>query len=260
MDEPNETVRDARQGIQSVEIAGRVLRALELNRGPMTLSQLAAATEMGASKMHRYLVSLSRVGLVSQSRSSGVYDMGMALRSLGVEALRRTEEVNVASEFGPELRDRTGHSINLAVWSEHGPVIVRWEYGSYPLPITVRVGATMPLVTSSHGLVFLAHLPSVATRRLLMEEVSGGGGARDRRLELDELLEKVRGDGYAVTSGNIIPGVTTVAAPVFSAGDSMPLSIAVAMPARSADDSEMARVVEELRKTSTAISRALGIG
>jgi hypothetical protein len=62
-----EPVAYARQGIQSVENAMTVLLALERGAGPMTLTQVAEGCGMQASKVHRYLVSLGRVGLVSQS-------------------------------------------------------------------------------------------------------------------------------------------------------------------------------------------------
>src|ERR1700752_4741229 len=143
----SEQAPDARQGIQSVEIAMRVLLALERGAGPMTLTQIAEGCGRQASKVHRYLVSLGRVGLVSQSPRSGRYDLGPSLRRLGMEALRRMDEVGLASEYLPGLRDRTRHAVNLAVWGDHGPVVVRWDYGSYALPITVRVGATLPMLT-----------------------------------------------------------------------------------------------------------------
>jgi DNA-binding IclR family transcriptional regulator len=58
---------------------------------------------MSASKVHRYLGSVNRIGLVAQSRSYGLYDMGPSLRRLGIEALRRIDEVGLASEhlLGP---------------------------------------------------------------------------------------------------------------------------------------------------------------
>jgi DNA-binding IclR family transcriptional regulator len=46
-----------------------LLLALERGAGPMT--QIAEGCGMQASKVHRYLVSLGRVGLVSQSPRSG---------------------------------------------------------------------------------------------------------------------------------------------------------------------------------------------
>src|SRR3979490_2749218 len=97
--------QDARQGIQSVENAMTVLLALERGAGPMTLTQIAEGSGMQLSKAHRYLVSLSRVRLVSQSPSSGLYDLGPAMRRLGAEALRRMDEGSLASEYLPGLRD-----------------------------------------------------------------------------------------------------------------------------------------------------------
>jgi DNA-binding IclR family transcriptional regulator len=248
---------DARQGIQSVELAMTVLHALEQGLGPMGLTQIAATSGMGVSKAHRYLVSLTRVGLVAQSRSSGLYDLGPSMRRLGMEALRRMDEVGLASEYVPGLRDRTGHSVNLAVWGDHGPVVVRWDYGSYALPITVRVGATLPMLTSSVGRVYLTHLPDTLTGSVVETERAAG---RDRLSDRDlaEITATVRRDGVALTSGGVIPGVASLAAPVFVAGQNLPLVVALVMPDREATDQALATISTELRATTEAMSAELG--
>lgn len=247
-----------RQGIQSVELAMTVLQALEEGRGPMTLTQIAAASGMQPSKAHRYLVSLARVGLVAQSPSSGRYDMGPAMRRLGVESLRRMDEVALVSEHLPGLRDRTSHAVNLAVWGDHGPVVVRWEYGAHALPITVRVGATMPLLNSAMGGAFLAHLPEQLTEPVLrgqLEEETLGAGTRDR---VDQIKADVLRDGVATTVGGVIPGVTSVAAPVFTVGESFPLVVTLVMPARGVTEEEVARLSTELLRSTRAMSDVLG--
>src|SRR5262249_40861822 len=147
-----------------------VLSALERGAGPMTLTQIAEGCGMQASKVHRYLVSLGRVGLVSQSPRSGRYDLGPAMRRLGAEALRRIDEVGLASEYLPALRDRPRHRVGLRVWGEGGPVDVRWEHGAYPLPITVRVGSTLPVLPTSAGRVFLSYLPAAMTDPIVRDE------------------------------------------------------------------------------------------
>ncbi|WP_211767907.1 IclR family transcriptional regulator [Kutzneria sp. CA-103260] len=235
------TTSDDRQGIQSVEIAMTVLDAIERGRGPMSLSQIAAAADMATSKAHRYLVSLGRAGLVAQL-SSGRYDLGPAARRLGVESLRRMDEVGLASEHLPGLRDRTSHAVNLAVWGDHGPVLVRWEYGVHPLPITIRIGATMPLATSSVGLVFLAHLPRALTDPLV----------EDRN---EEAVTKVLTNGYAVTTGVMIPGMKSVAAPVLTT--SLPLAVALALPSTVSDE-ELAAATADLMETTTRMTVELG--
>lgn len=235
-----------------------VLRAIEEGRGPMSLTQIATASGMGVSKAHRYLVSLGRIGLVAQSRSSGFYDLGSSMRRLGMEALRRMDEVGLASEHLPGLRDRTGHAVNLAVWGDQGPVIVRWEYGYYALPITVRVGATMPLFVSSIGRVYLAYLPETLTGPVLRAELESATSPRPAVSEITRITKTVLREGVALTSGGVVPGVTSLAAPVFAAGESLPLVVAIALPAREATTSVVADVAAALLETTAAMSAELG--
>jgi DNA-binding IclR family transcriptional regulator len=246
------------QGIQSVEVAMTVLLAMEAGAGPMSLSQIAACSRLQPGKVHRYLVSLSRVGLVAQSPTSGLYDLGPALRRLGAEALRRMDEVGLASEHLPGLRDRTRHSVNLAVWGDHGPVIVRWDYGAYPLPITVRVGATMPLFTSAVGQVFLAYLPETLTAPVLaaQRDLEDPKAPTDKEIERAKAI--VRRDGVAFTSGGLIPGLASVAAPVFTTAASLPLVVAIALPRPQAAPAVLHSLSADLLATTRAISAELG--
>jgi DNA-binding IclR family transcriptional regulator len=256
---PDEDEASPRQGIQSVEIAMTVLEALEGGLGPMSLTHIAAACGMQPSKTHRYLVSLVRAGLIAQSPDSGLYDMGPALRRLGAEALRRMDEVGLVSQHLPGLRDRTGHAVNLAVWGDHGPVVVRWDYGSYALPITVRVGATMPMLASSIGRVYLTYLPATLTEPVLRAQ-SQDGGALFRPSEIESIKAATRRAGWALTSGGVVPGVSSLAAPVFTTGDSLPLVVAIVLPARHATDELMTTLAAELLATTSTMSTELGHG
>ena len=247
---------DQRQGIQSVELSMRVIEAIEKGRGPLSLSQIAAACGMSASKTHRYLVSLGRMGLVTQSQRAGLYDFGPAMRRVGVESLRRIDEVAIASEFLPALRDRTSHSVNLAVWGDHGPVVVHWEYGAYALPMNVRIGSTLSVLESSAGRVFLSYLPDTTTRSVIEEQL-GRDAAATTNAEIQQVRAEVRASGIAVTSGSVMTGLTALSAPVFTDG-ALPLAVSVALPSRSATESIVNDVTAALRETATAITKALG--
>lgn len=253
-----EDVDDPRKGIQSVENAMTVLLTLEEGQGPMTLTQISAASAMSPSKAHRYLVSLGRVGLVSRAKGSGLYDMGPAMRRLGAESLRRMDEAGLASEYLPGLRDRTGHAVNLAVWGDHGPVIVRWDYGSHALPITVRVGATMPLLSSSVGRLYLAHLPSAMTDPVLLSQADGAEQSALSADDIETLKADVRRDGFVVTSGGVLSGVSSVAAPVFTPGDALPLVVSLALPTRQATKENVDELAREVCATAAAMSEEIG--
>lgn len=258
----SDQAEDARQGVQPVELAMLVLRAVEEGRGPMTLSQIATGSGMQPSQVHRYLVSLVRIGLIAQSPTTELYDMGPAMRRLGVESLRRMDEVSLVTEHLPGLRERTGHAVNLAVWGDHGPVIVRWEYGAHALPITVRVGATMPLLNSAVGLAYLAYLPETLTDPVLRAQADAASDAASRAVpdadRIAALRVSVQARGFALTTGGVIPGVTSLAAPVFGVGDSLPLVLALSMPSGEAPPQRLAELSAELLRTARAASTDLG--
>src|SRR5712672_3565887 len=63
-------------GVNSVEVAGILLRAISEAAGPARLADIARATGMPTAKAHRYIVSLIRAGLVERDPNSGHYDLG----------------------------------------------------------------------------------------------------------------------------------------------------------------------------------------
>jgi len=113
------------RSIQSIEIGGRLLNALALQSGPMSLKELAQAAEMTPSKAHPYLVSFSRLGLIEQERDSGQYRLGPAALQLGLSCLRQLDPLKIAGPLMEELSERIQQSVVIAVWGNLGPTVVR---------------------------------------------------------------------------------------------------------------------------------------
>ncbi len=143
-------------GIQSVEIAARILRALAEGGGALALRDLAAAAGMHRGKAHRYLVSLARAGLVTREAEAGRYGIGPLAISAGLAGLNRLNPVRLAYEALPALRDRIGETVVLAVWGERGATVIALEDSARPVTLNVRVGSILPLRTSAIGRVFAA--------------------------------------------------------------------------------------------------------
>ena len=177
---------------------------------------------------------------------------------LGAEALRRTNEVSIASAFAVDLRDRTGHSVNVAVWGDSGPVVVNWAYGTRPLSLTVRIGATLPLLASSVGHIFLAFLPESLTAETLDQELADHESSTWTRSGVRKLQATVKRQGYALTHGGVIPGIASVAAPIFAVNDPMPLAMSIVLPESAGSTAHLAELTEILRATVADASRELG--
>jgi DNA-binding IclR family transcriptional regulator len=246
------------QGIQSVEIGSRVLLTLEQGRGPLTLSEVGKRSGLHPAKAHRYLVSLVRTGLASQDPNTGLYDLGPASRHLGIEALRRTDAVSTASAHAIELRDETGHTTEVAVWSEAGPTIVRWDTGAHVLPIVVRVGSTLPLLDSAVGFLCVAHLPASMTKEILKTQQRNGETRRMSVAEIEEFGAQVRSEPYSSTINQMIFGLAALAAPVFAADGRLEVILGLVLPARMFTDKEAHRLGLLLRAAADRASQDLG--
>jgi len=246
------------RGIQSVEVAMRVLEAIERIGGAAPLSRVANEADMGPSTAHRYLVSLTRIGLVAQDAATGWYDLGPAARRLGLEAVRRADDVSLAGGAAALLRDATGHTVNVSVWGESGPTIVRWEHGRYPLPIVARVGSTLPLVDTSVGRIFLAYVPEQMTQPVLRGQQRHEVSSRPAPEVLAGILDEVRREGVSKTAGGVIPGLTVLAAPVFSTGGALSAVVAVLLLTRMATPAAVGAAGKQLTATTDKVSVDLG--
>lgn len=159
---------------------------------------------MPAAKVHRYLVSLIRVGMVVQDAASGRYDLGPAAVRFGLASIERFDTVRYAASDLQRLRDEIGETVSLIVWAEGGPTVVRTENSRHDVALTMRVGAVLPLARSASGRLFLTYLPRERTAAAELGERSRKAFAADARRR-----------GCARTIGGVLPGVSGLAAPIF---------------------------------------------
>ena len=217
------------QGIQSIEVGARILRALAQATRPQMLRDLAAEAQMPPAKAHRYLVSFARMGLVEQHTETGLYDLGSFALELGLSALARLDPVTLAAPVLAELREATGQTVALAVWANHGPTIVRWLGADTPVSASLRTGSVMPLTRSATGQTFLAFLPRETTAPWLKKELADNlrqGLTPTGRDEVEPLIAQIRRRGFARTS-EFIPGISGMAAPVFDHTGALVLALIV---------------------------------
>lgn len=251
------------QGIQSIEVGAPLLEALAAEDGPMTLSALAQAAGMGPSKARRYLVSFARIGLVEQLENGGRYALGpMALR-LGLSALGQVDVVRSGSDVIRELAEKTGFTSALIVWSDHGPTAVRFERSRGNIGIHIRVGSTIPLLSSAAGRLFAAYLPDSVTAPFVDAELARAeADSRVRPLTapgaLERLYAEIRERGFAYVDGFVIHGLRAAAAPVFDAEGVMTAALVIFGPVTELDIASDGRIIPTLLTAARDLSGRLG--
>lgn len=252
---------EGKNGVQSLEIGMTILRAISRGHRAMMLKDIAAAADMPASKVHRYIVSLVRSGLVEQDPGTSRYDLGPFALSLGLVAVDRLDRVKLGLSTIADLRDEINQTTALAIWSDNGPVIIRSVRPYRPITVNVVTGTALDLLTSASGRVFAAWLPrSVTSSRIsaeqarlsLPDELKSSTG-------VDAMLAQVLHDGIStVTDYHLVPGVAAAAAPVFNFKHEITLSILAIGVKGMIDLSLDGQVVQALKKSADTLSARLG--
>jgi len=231
-----------RAGIQSVEVGFELLNALSNAPGALMLRDLAAAAGMSAAKAHRYLVSFQRMGLVMQDPVSTRYDLGPAALRLGLASLSRMDGVKLARDRIPALLAVTGHTLAIAVWGNQGPTMVHWAEAPQTVPVTLRLGDVMPLLTSATGRCFAAFMGSQGrdaerVAPMIREELARLKKLPQNGLPLIDvpqtlpavqaLMEETRQHGLSRVIHSMLPGVGGFCAPVFDAQGHLAMGLVV---------------------------------
>jgi DNA-binding IclR family transcriptional regulator len=249
-------------GIQSVEVGFALLEALIRAPGAMMLRDLAQEAGMSPAKAHRYLVSYQRLGLVAQDGSTR-YDLGPAALKLGLASLERLDAVQLARSRMDALMAEIGHTVAIAVWGNHGPVIVHWQEPARAVTVNLRLGDVMPLLGSATGRCFAAFASPAQVQPLLKAEIAQLGklvrpGMPRNGAQAQAILEEARQKGLGRVVDTLLPGISGLAAPVWDAGGRICLGLVTLGSSASFDAQYEGVAAKALLRLSDQLSAELG--
>ena len=257
----------ARAGIQSVEVGFALLDVLARAPGALMLRDLAAQANMSAAKAHRYLVSFQRLGLVVQDAASTRYELGPATLRLGLATLSRQDAVKMARARLPGLMEQTGQTLALAVWGNHGPTLVHWQESPLAVPVNLRLGDVMPMLSSATGrcfAAFLGHGVGSDQARVLIEHEMAQAKAVGRQdvptsaKALETMVRETRQQGLGRVRNVLLPGIAGFCAPVFDADGHLALGVVALGSSATFDTDWQSPLALALRQMAQQLSADLG--
>ncbi len=250
----------AQRGINALDSTGELLLALVSAGRPLSLRDLAAAAGMPAAKAFPHLVSLLKVGLLSRD-DTGCFDAGPLSMELGLIALQRLSPTRDAEPEVAALAADTGMSVAAATLGPLGPTVIRLEESTRPQHVSLRVGTVMSLVNTAIGRVFAAHISDDVLTGLLPQEAirlaglpAAGALAADYRTRLAE----IRKIGIDHAFDAPVPGIGTLAAPVFDHTGSIRLVIALIGSSGNFDRSPQGETAQQLLAATRRLSWRFG--
>jgi DNA-binding IclR family transcriptional regulator len=251
------------RGVQSVEIAGRVLEALMGAGRAAMLRDLAAEAAITPAQAHAYLVSLRKLGLVEQDGASGRYRLGPFALRLGLARLRGLDPLRMAAETIGQLSDQLDLMVAITVWGDHGPTVVQVHEAATQVHANVRAGTVFSLTGTATGWVFAAFAAPALVEDMIAAELANPAHsqrvAAGMRLEdVRDMVARVRETGYASTAGAPVPGVSAISAPVFDHGGQIQFVVTAIGPSGLVDLSPDSTQIAAILAYANALSRGLG--
>ncbi|RKT22819.1 IclR family transcriptional regulator [Paraburkholderia sp. RAU2J] len=257
------------RGIQSLDSTGELLTALVTAARPLSLRDLAAAADMPPAKAFPHLVSLLKIGLLNRD-AAGCFEAGPLALELGLIGLQRLSPTREAEPEVVELAASTAMSVAMAVLGPLGPTVVRLEESARPLHVSLRVGTVLSLVNTAIGRVFAAYVADDVRAGLLAQDHLRLAGAGTGAPIADkpefapasppyaQRLARIRADGIDTALSRPVPGISTLAAPVFDHTGSICLVLALMGPSGSFDSELAGGPAQTLRAAVSRLSHRFG--
>ena len=202
-------------GVQSLEIGLSVLDVLINHNEPMMLKDIAQAIQMHPAKCHRYLVSLIRKSYARQL-SDGRYGLGDRVNALGHTGFNQNNILERLTHIANEIKDTLNCGVQIAKWFSEGPIIIQSVEPDSPISIITRIGSRMPLTTSATGQLFASYQPDAVIQPLVIAEWQTGNQAdiAEKWQNFSQLQAKIRNQGYATVTGDMLMGINAITIPV----------------------------------------------
>jgi IclR family pca regulon transcriptional regulator len=250
---------DSKSSVQSLAKAFRLLEAIAASDVDMTLSELAAASELDPGTTHRMLNTLVNLGYVTKIEAKR-FSLTLKVLDLGFHAIGRRDIRTLARPLLRSLVDEVSEAASLGVLDGSDVLYVeRMRAGITRLGVDIRVGTLIPAVSSIIGWAILAFLPDADLARVL-KEPTRQRDFRDAAVppDLDKRLAAIRKQGYALSGSRISTDLTVLSVPVRDR-DGYPIAaISVAAPGiRMRPEELRSRALAPLVKTSQLIAQGL---
>lgn len=241
--------------VQTPASSDRVLQVLAvLARQGRVLSagDLMEHTGLARSTLYRLLARLKRWGFVVEA--DGSYAPGPLSLQLALGFDLSSHLVQQARDDMVALARQSRESVGLVVAVNGQAICLEMVDSEQALRCSFEKGRSVPLRAGASAKCLLAHLPEPARAAVLASQYPDPA----ERRAADEQLAAIRQAGYAMTSGEVDPGVWGVSAPLFGGARRAVAAITLMAPVTRAQGQEAA-LADMTIVAAARISRGLSL-
>jgi DNA-binding IclR family transcriptional regulator len=218
----------------------------------MGVSDLAAASGMPKSGVHRLLQALVEEDYVVRSAEGG-YTASIKLWELGSSVLAGLDLRRDADPVMERLMESTGECVHLSVLDGDHVVYLHKVDSPDPVRCYSQIGGRAPAHRVATGKAMMAFKSPMWLRRTLHSMAEAGDLVGSTDAFLDSMGD-IRRDGYAVNLGEWRVTVHGVAAPIFDRDASVIAAIGVSGPSSRLDFDRLTQLSEEVCDAARQLS------
>lgn len=201
--------------LATVPTADRVLQVLAVlaQQGKsMPAAELMERTGLARSTLYRQLARLKRWGFVLES--DGFYAPGPLSLQLALGFDLASHLVRQARPDMVDLAQQSQESVGLIVAVNDQAICLDMVESQHSLRCSFEKGRSVPLRAGASAKCVLAHLPEAVRAAVLDSQWGAGTPERDAAQRETDAIRKA---GFAMTAGEVDPGVWGCSVPLFGA-------------------------------------------
>lgn len=204
------------EGTRSIQRVASILKVLATRSGfGWSLTALADAAGLKKTTAHRMLGRLESEGLIHRRSADQLYFLGPFIveASLSVPGFHEfTANCRAAMDA---LVEKLGGATLLALRSGDDLVLAVRTGEREGTGMVMDPGAKRPLLATTPGIGILAGLPEALQRDIVLRNEATLSHRSPKEIEgMRRILARARQLGYAVSYGDVVPGVNSVAVPL----------------------------------------------
>ncbi|OOH90914.1 transcriptional regulator [Pasteurellaceae bacterium 15-036681] len=251
-------------GNQSLIRGLRLLEILSNFPNGCPLVKLTEISGLNKSTAHRLLQGLHSEGYVQAANTVGSYRLTTKCLSLGQKTLASMNIINVAAPYLEKLNLALGETVNFSKREDdHGIMIYKLEPTIGMMRTRAYIGQHLKLYCSAMGKLFLAYernpnyvVDYWQSHQDIIEKLTCN--TITELSEMQQELEQIRQEQFAMDREENELGVVCVACPIFDMEGKVKYAVSISVSTYKLDQLGLVSVLNEIRQASFAISKELG--
>jgi DNA-binding IclR family transcriptional regulator len=244
---------------QTLERGLEVLRAFHNDAKPLANRTLVERTGLPKATVSRITSTLVSLGYLTRIASTGRYQLGTGMLSIGNAFLVGSNTRRVALPIMEKLAARHDVSIGLAIPDRLNMIYTIWCRSPKTLTLRLTAGSILPMSRTAVGRAYLWALPPALRRECLAQikeqEGAKGGPILDSIYAAFDDLER---NGFCVRIAEFQKNTFGVAVPLVFNGGSTIMSLGCGAASLDVKEATLRRVIApDLIRTATELQTVI---